>query len=211
MNLHPISIVLIDNGGTASVSSLLRAVRRRQSNGSICIINIAGINGSAIVGRVVHTTANGGRSIVAASRFPNAALSRVHVPLSSKRFLVSAPKVVRRRRVTRILDPGRLGLMTPRRRVGPVACRLGPRRALFLNNTSHFSFVDKRGSSFAYCFTGSLGVRHAGLRGTSRFCTGRLNALLRPPSTRSTRGFPPLIEHRFGIGMPSSVMFSKLK
>jgi 30S ribosome assembly GTPase len=198
LETHKVILVSARKGiGVEHVKTLIESYANERD---IYVVGTANVGKSTLVNKLLHLFGESQDVGLTTSRYPGTTLSTVKMKIPQyHHVIVDTPGVLTTTRLTDLVSPESLKLITPEKVINPRIYQLNCGQTLFVGGLVRFDFVAGGSQSFVGYFANQLPMHRTKLENANALYEKHVGELLKPPGPDDPASLRDLVTHKFKI------------
>ncbi|MFC4766281.1 ribosome biogenesis GTPase YqeH [Effusibacillus consociatus] len=188
-------------------------IERFANDRDVYVVGTANVGKSTLINRLIRMFGEKGDVELTTSRYPGTTLSTVQLALPNySHMIVDTPGIMTFHRLTDLVCPKCLKLITPDKTIDPKVYQLNDKQTLFAGGLARFDFVQGERQSFVCYFANQLDIHRTKLENADSLYAKHVGGLLVPPCEDCGDHLRDLVTHKlkFKQGPNSDIVISGL-
>lgn len=208
-----VDVILISAKKRLEIDKVKDAIEARVGDRDVYVVGTANVGKSTLINGLLHLYGEDSGAEITTSRYPGTTLATIRMELPGhKGALIDTPGIMTTHRLTDLVCPKCLRLITPETYIDPKTYQLNDKQTLFLGGLCRFDYVEGPKQGFTIYAANQLNVHRTKLENADHLYETHLGTLLQPPCGDCPDHLRELYTHSFTIksGHPQDVVISGL-
>jgi ribosome biogenesis GTPase YqeH len=206
-------VILVSARKGINVEQVKAFIEKYADERDVYVVGTANTGKSTLINRLIRMFGDTEEVELTTSRFPGTTLSTVELNIPHyKHRIIDTPGIMTTHRLTDLVCPHCLKLITPDHTIDPKVYQLNSGQTLFAGGLARFDFVAGERQSFVLYFANQLEIHRTKLENADALYEKHVGGLLVPPCGECGDYLRDLVTHRltFQEGGPLDIVISGL-
>lgn len=191
-------IALVSAGKGLHIEKVKTLIEKYANDRDIYVVGTANVGKSTLINRLIGQFGEAGEVGLTTSRYPGTTLSAVQVAIPHYSHpVIDTPGIMTRHRLTDLVCPNCLKLITPDKTINPRVYQLNERQTLFLGGLARIDFVSGGRQSFVCYVANQLYIHRTKLENADEIYQRHVGEILVPPCADCGDHLRELVTHKF--------------
>jgi ribosome biogenesis GTPase YqeH len=206
------NIILISAKKRIGIEEVKAAIEAKAQDKDVYVVGTANVGKSTLINGLLALFGDQDGAELTTSRYPGTTLSTIRMELPNGRSIIDTPGILTTHRLTDLVSPKSLRIITPETYINPKTYQLNDRQTLFLGGLCRMDYIEGERQGFTIYCANQLDVHRTKLENADNLYQKHLGELLKPPLEDDSDLLRDLKVHSFTIksGHPQDIVISGL-
>lgn len=203
-------VILISAKKRLEIEHVKTAIEQRIGKGHVYVVGTANVGKSTLINGLMQLFGEEGSGLTT-SRYPGTTLSTVRLDIPNRDGqLIDTPGIMTTHRLTDLVCPKCLRLITPETYIDPKTYQLNDQQTLFLGGLCRIDYLEGERQGFTFYVANQLNVHRTKLENADELYAKHLGTLLQPPCGKCPDELRHLVPQTIHVksGHPQDVVIS---
>lgn len=206
--LKPKAVVLTSAKRGSDIDRLLELIDKYRHGRDVYVVGVTNVGKSTLINRIINQK-TGVKDLITTSHFPGTTLDRIEIPFGDGKYMIDTPGIIHRGQMAHYLSGKALDIVSPKKTIRPKVYQLQDGQTLFLGALARFDFISGPKGVTVYV-DNNLMIHRTKTEKADNFYKKHAGELLKPPSSKDMKNFPPLKRFEFKVEKKSDLVFAGL-